>query len=152
MASLLITGDLGLWNESGPCDSLIIENNTFQDCVYGGNGAQAVIQIGPEYESPDYIKEKYSRNIVIRNNVIKTFDASILWALSVDGLTFEGNQITQTQTYQPIFPDIPNLRIENCNQISIMGNTYRSLDGDTGTIKIDYKSTNIQITENKGFN
>lgn len=152
MASLLITGDLGLWNESGPCDSLIIENNTFRDCVYGGNGAQAVIQIGPEYESPDYIKEKYSRNIVIRNNVINTFDASILWALSVDGLTFEGNQITQTQTYQPIFPDIPNLRIENCNQISIMGNTYRSLDGDTGTIKIDYKSTNIQITENKGFN
>ncbi len=152
MASLLITGDLGLWNESGPCDSLIIENNTFQDCVYGGNGAQSVIQIGPEYDSPDFIQEKYSSNIIIRNNVINTFDASILKAVSVDGLIFEGNQITQTQTYPPIFPDIPNLRVENCNQISIKGNTYKSLKGDSGTITIDSKSTNIQITENQGFN
>jgi hypothetical protein len=152
MASLLITGDLGLWNESGPCDSLIIENNTFQDCVYGGNGAQSVIQIGPEYESPGYMQEKYSSNIVIRNNVINTFDASILSAISVNGLTFKGNQITQTQTYQPIFPDVPKIRIQNCNQISIKGNTYRSLDGDTGTIEIDSKSTDIQITENQGFN
>lgn len=152
MASLLITGDLGLWNESGPCDSLIIENNTFQDCVYGGNGAQSVIQISPEYDSTDLMKGKYSKNIVIRNNVIKTFDASILKAISVDGLIFEGNQITQTQTYEPIFPDVPNLRIENCNQISIKRNTYSSLDGDAGTIKIDSKSSNINIKENQGFN
>ena len=152
MASLLIPGDLGLWNESGSCDSLIIENNTFENCVYGGNGAQSVIQITPEYDSPDLIQEKYSRNITIRHNIINTFDASVLWAISVDGLTFEGNRITQTQAYQPLFPDVPNLRIENCNQISIMGNSYSSLDGDAGTIKIDSKSTNMQIKENKGFN
>jgi len=151
MASLLIPGDLGLWNESGPCDSLIIENNTFENCVYGGNGAQSVIQITPEYESPDYIKEKYSKNILIRNNVINTFDASILWAVSVDGLIFEGNKIIQTQTYQPLFPDVPNLRIENTNKIIIRGNSYRSVDGDNGTIQIDSKSTNIQIKENQGL-
>jgi hypothetical protein len=98
------------------------------------------------------MQEKYSSNIVIRNNVINTFDASILSAISVNGLTFKGNQITQTQTYQPIFPDVPKIRIQNCNQISIKGNTYRSLDGDTGTIEIDSKSTDIQIAENQGFN
>ncbi len=151
MASLLIPGDLGLWNESGPCDSLIIENNTFENCVYGGNGAQSVIQITPEYDSPDFIHGKYSRNIIIRNNTINTFDASILWAISVDGLTFEENQITQTQTYQPLFPDVPNLRIENCNQTIIKGNTYHSLNGNDGSIKIDTKSTNIQIKENIGL-
>lgn len=151
MASLLIPGDLGLWNESGPSDSLIIENNTFENCVYGGNGAQSVIQITPEYDSSDLIQEKYSRNITIRNNTINTFDASVLWAISVDGLSFEGNQITQTQAYQPLFPDVPNLRIENCNQILIKGNSYRSLDANNATIKIDSKSTNIQIKENKGL-
>lgn len=151
MASLLIPGDLGLWNESGPSDSLIIENNTFENCVYGGNGAQSVIQITPEYDAHDLIQGKYSRNIIIRDNTINTFDASILWAISVDGLKFEGNQITQTQTYRPLFPDIPNLRIENCTKIIIKGNSYTSLDGDNGTIKMDSKSTNIQIKENKGF-
>lgn len=152
MASLLISGDLGLWNESGPCDSLIIENNKFQDCVYGGNGAQSVIMIVPEYDKELDIQGKYSKNIIIRNNTINTFDASILWAVSVDGLIFESNQITQTQTYPPIFPDMPNLRIQNCNQISITRNTYKSLNGDSGTIDLDSKSTNIQIKENQGFN
>jgi len=151
MASLLIPGDLRLWNESGPCDSLIIENNTFENCVYGGNGAQSVIQITPEYDSSEFIQEKYSRNIIIRNNTINTFDASILWAISVDGLLFEGNQITQTKTYKPIFPDVPNIRIENCNQVSIEGNTYNSEEGITGTIKIDSKSTKIKIKDNKGL-
>ncbi|MBV5313496.1 MAG: hypothetical protein JZU47_09380 [Prolixibacteraceae bacterium] len=152
MASLLIAGDLGLWNESGPCDSLIIENNTFENCAYGGNGAQSIIMIDPEYDKDLDIQEKYSRNILIRNNKINTFDASILRAISVDGLTFEANQITQTQTYQPIFPDAPNLKIENCNQVSIKGNTYLSLDGDSGTIKTDSNSTNMKINSNEGFN
>jgi len=149
MASLLVAGDLGLWNESGPCDSLIIENNTFENCAYGGNGAQSIIMIEPEYDKDIDIQGKYSRNIIIRNNTINTFDASILRAVSVDGLTFEANRITQTQTYPPIFPEVPNFRIENCNLISIMGNSYKSLDGDTATIKIDSKSTNIQISKNQ---
>ncbi len=149
MCALLITGDLGLWNESGPCNNLLIENNIFQDCVYGGNGAQALIQIGPAYESPDHIVGKYSRNITIRNNTINTFDASILWAISVDGLSFEGNQITQTATYPPIFPEVPNLRIENCNRISIKGNSYQALNSKTGSIKIDSKSTDIHLSENR---
>jgi polygalacturonase len=149
MASLLVAGDLGLWNESGPSDSLIIENNTFENCAYGGNGAQSIVMIDPEYDNGLDIQGKYSRNIIIRNNTIITFDASILKAVSVDGLTFEDNRITQTLTYPPIFPEVPNLRIENCNLISIKGNIYKSLDGDTGTIKIDSKSTNIQISKNQ---
>jgi len=152
MASLLIAGDLGLWNESGPCDSLIIENNTFENCAYGGNGAQSIIMIDPQYDKDLDIHGKYNRNIIISNNTINTFDASILRAVSVDGLIIEENKITRTQTYPPIFPEVPNLRIENCTQVSIKGNTYLSLDGDSGTIKIDSKSTNIQIKENKGFN
>jgi len=152
MCSLLITGDLDLWNESGPCKNLLIENNTFNDCVYGGNGAQALIQITPHYESPDFVKDKYSSNISIRNNTINTFDSSILWAISVDGIKFEGNHITQTQTYRPIFPDVPNIRIENCNQVSIKGNTYQSVEGNAGTIRIDSKSTDIQVLENQNIN
>ena len=150
MSSLLVPGDLGLWNESGPCDSLIIENNIFEDCVYGG-GKQSVISIEPQYALPEYIQGKYSRNIIIKNNSFKTFDSSLLLAISVDGLVFENNKIEQTDTYIPIFPDSPNIEIINCNNVSIGNNTYKSLTGIEGTLKFDSTTTNINLTSNETF-
>ena len=146
MASLRMTGDLGLWNESGPCGNLIIENNTFENCVYGGNGAQSIIMIDPQYVNNN-IKSKYSKNITIKNNVIKTFDASILFAMSVDGLIFEDNRIEQTNAFKPIFPDTPNLKIINSDNVSIQRNTYSSISGEKGTLFIDDKSKQINIDE-----
>ncbi len=150
MASLRITGDLGLWNESGPCDSLIIENNLFEDCVYGGT-RQSVIMIDPQYASNEDIQGKYSRNIIIRNNSFKTFDSGLLLAISVDGLVFKNNKIEQTTTYLPVFPDNPNLNIINCNKVEIGGNTYNSLSGEKGTLSIDPTSTNINIDFKDAF-
>lgn len=151
MASLRITGDLGLWNESGPCDSLIIENNTFEDCVYGGGGAQSVIMIDPQYDKDSDISGRYSRNIIIRNNEIKTFDSSILLAISVEGLIFEGNNIAQTDTYAPLFPNSPNLKIVNSDQVYIGNNTYNSLLGSKGTLSIDEKTTKLNLDNNDAF-
>ncbi|UXX80073.1 right-handed parallel beta-helix repeat-containing protein [Reichenbachiella carrageenanivorans] len=135
MAAFRITGDLGLWNESGPCDSLIIENNKIENCVYSGI-PQSVFQIDPQYESKKYIEGAYSRNIFIRNNEIRTFDASILKAMSVDGLYFQGNDIIQTDTYLPLFPNKPNLEIINCKNVKTDGNTYRLLSGDKGELSV----------------
>ncbi|TLX75616.1 hypothetical protein E9993_08640 [Labilibacter sediminis] len=151
MCAFRITGDLGLWNESGPCDSLIIENNIIGDCVYGGAGRKAAIQIDPQYASKKHMKGKFSRNIIIRNNTINTFDAPILWAMSVDGLVFEGNKIKQTDTYQPFNPNISNLRIENCDRVSVKDNTYKSLSGSNGTISVDEKSSQVSISEKSVF-
>ena len=78
MAAFRITGDLNLWNESGPNADLLIENNVIENSVYGGAGVQAVFLIDPEYPDKKNIEGKYSKNITIRNNVIKTFDSSIL--------------------------------------------------------------------------
>jgi hypothetical protein len=150
MASFRLTGDLGLWNESGPNDGLLIENNIIENAVYGGNGPQAIFLIDPQYVSKDF-EGIYSRNIIIRNNVIKTFDRSIMKAMSVNGLVFENNEIIQTDTYQPIFPKLENIQIINCDNVDISGNTYKSLDGKRGTITIDDKSTNIDISKKDGF-
>lgn len=151
MAGLRITGDLGLWNESGPCDSLIIENNTFDNCAYGGNGVQSAIMIDPQYDNDKDIQGKYSRNIIIRNNQFKTFDSSILLAYSVEGLVFEGNDVEQTDTYAPLFPNTPNLKIVNCDQVQIGNNTYKSLSGSKGTLSIDKKTTTINLNNNDAF-
>lgn len=129
MAGMLMTGDLNLWNESGPCDSLIIENNRFVNNLHGGY-KQAVIMIGPEQDLSDYREDSYySRDVIIRNNTIEAFDASILRAKSVDGLIFEGNEVIQTAAYQPLFPNEPNLNIDNCKGVRIENNTFQLLSG-----------------------
>jgi len=151
MAGLRITGDLGLWNESGPCDSLIIENNTFENCAYGGNKVQSVIIIDPQYDNDKDIQGKFSRNITIRNNVIKTFDSSILTAISVDGLIFQGNKIEQTKKYKALFPNTPNVKIINCNRVIIGDNSYKSLSEKKGTLSLDEKTTNVNLNNNNSF-
>ncbi|UAM98313.1 right-handed parallel beta-helix repeat-containing protein [Polaribacter litorisediminis] len=151
MASFRLTGDLGLWNESGPNDGLLIENNVIENAVYGGNGPQSIFLIDPQYVDKKNFKGMYSRDITIRNNTIKTFDNSILVAMSVNGLIFENNTIIQTDTYKPIFPNVDNIQIINCNDVHIQGNTYKRLDSKKGTLSIDKKSTNIQIDRKDSF-
>ena len=74
-------------------------------------------------------------------------------AISVDGLVFENNQIIQTDTYKPIFPNAKNIQITNCNNVTIKGNKFKGLDGKTkeGTITIDEKSTNVNIGKGDVF-
>jgi hypothetical protein len=152
MSGILVSGDLALWNESGPSDSLFIENNTFENCAFGGNRGQSIISIDPEYGNNADIRETYSSNILIRNNQIKTFDSPILVASSVDGIVFERNVIEQTDRYLHLFPNEPNLKIVNCKRVVISGNSYRSLSGKTGTLSIDKNTTNITVENNQSFN
>jgi hypothetical protein len=151
MTSLRITGDLGLWNESGPCDSLIIEGNTFGDCVYGG-GKAAVIKIDPQYASKDHIQGKYSKGIIIKDNHFKTFDSSILDAISVDGLVFTGNKIEPSNSYKPLYPELPTLNIVNCNNVFIGGNTFKTRNGLKAKLEVDNKTTNLTLEEKSLFN
>jgi hypothetical protein len=152
MAGIYVSGDLALWNESGPTDSLYIENNTFENCGYGGNRVHAIVTIEPDYVDKNNFSGTYSRNIFIRNNTIKTFDAPILLATSVDGLIFEGNTVEQTNAYAPLYPNIANVKIVNSNKVVIGNNTYKSLTGGKeGTLAIDAKSTNIDLKNNISF-
>jgi hypothetical protein len=148
MAGIYVSGDLALWNESGPTDSLIIENNTFENCAYGGNKVHAIVTIEPDYVDKNNFSGTYSKNIFIRNNTIKTFDAPILLATSVDGIVFEGNKIEQTNAYEPIFPNIPNVKIVNSTRIIIDNNSYKSLTGKEGTISIDERTSNVSMKNN----
>jgi hypothetical protein len=151
MATFRLTGDLGLWNESGPNNDLLIENNTIENSVYGGNGALAIFLIDPQYVDKKNFEGKYSKKITIRNNTVKTFDSSILVAMSVDGLKFENNTIIQTNKYTPIFPKTDNIKIINCNNVLVEGNTYKTLNGKSGSLTVDKKSTNVNISKKDAF-
>ncbi|MEQ8548703.1 MAG: right-handed parallel beta-helix repeat-containing protein [Cyclobacteriaceae bacterium] len=145
MAGILMTGDLNLWNESGPNRDLIIEENRFVNNAHGGN-KQAVLQISPEQDLKGSQGETYySSNIIIRNNIIETFDSPILMAKSVDGLVFQGNQIIQTDTYKPLFHGEPNLKIENSRGVLLEENTFKLLSGEyvQFTIDLDDQTTTL---------
>ncbi|MCC4211995.1 right-handed parallel beta-helix repeat-containing protein [Leeuwenhoekiella parthenopeia] len=141
MAGMRISGDLKLWNESGPIDGLIIEKNTFINNLYGGN-KQAVILIDPEIEQSEFIPNQfYHRNIIIKNNEFYSFDSPILKAISIDGLIFKSNKIIQSDYYKPIFPDEPNLTIIHCKNVDLKDNTYISLTGEQKDLTV-YKNQN----------
>ena len=152
MSALRITGDLNLWNESGPCENLLIENNIFVDCLYGGDKGHYLIMIDPQYTNDDYMVSKYSKNIRIRNNTFKTFDPKIMHAVSVDGLTFENNKIFQTNTYPAFSKENETLKIENSNNVSIKNNFFKALKGGKGSVLVDQKSTDIYLSKDSVFN
>lgn len=152
MSSLRITGDLNLWNESGPCENLLIENNTFGECLYANDNGNYVIMIDPEYSNKKNITTKFSKNITIRNNSFKSFKTNILYSLSVDGLVFENNNIIQTFEKYPAFVSKhATLMIENSNNVLIKNNTFKSAENEKASIKIDDKSTNFKQLKNSGF-
>ncbi|WP_027138666.1 right-handed parallel beta-helix repeat-containing protein [Gaetbulibacter saemankumensis] len=137
MAAMRMSGDLKLWNESGPCDSLIIENNQFVNNLHGGN-KQAIILIDPEQHlNKSQVEGYYHKDIIISNNDFYTFDSPILKAESVDGLIFKSNRVIQTDAYSPIFPDEPNIKINHCKNVTLKDNTYKLLTGEYLNLSVE---------------
>lgn len=122
MTSILLEGDLNHWYESGAVNDVVIRNNTFYDCVYGG-GKGSVIWIHPRMKTTDK-DHPYEKNIVIESNEFRTFDNSILSALSVDGLIFRNNKIVETNTYPKLFPELPAIEVRDGLNTIIQNNSF----------------------------
>lgn len=123
MTSILFEGDLDHWHESGAVSDVVIRNNTFLDCCYGGNKA-SVIWINPHVEElPEGVF--YERSIVIEGNRFRSFDRSVLNARSVDGLVFRNNVIEPSGTYPQLFPEMPEIRTEHVSGFVCTGNVHK---------------------------
>ena len=59
----------------------------------------AIISIYPEIPDLEGQQQYFHSGIVIEENEFETFDQPILYAKSVDGLTFQRNEIRQNQDY-----------------------------------------------------
>lgn len=138
MTSILFEGDLNYWYESGSVNDVIVRNNKFFDCVYGG-GKGAVIWINPRMQETDPMNP-YEKNILIENNTFQTFDNKILDAKSVENLVFRNNTIVESGTYPKLYPNDPTIELVDCLNSSISGNTYKG--SVKGRIVIDSNSLN----------
>jgi len=148
MAGVRICGDANYWFESGPVSGVTISNNTFEELGIGGHNPQAILQIDPVIKK-DFRKEGYyHKNIVFENNLIKTFDPHIIYALSVDGLIIRNNKIVQTKAYAQIFSDLCQIDIQNCINVQIIDNEYI---GDNKALISIKDVRNLTMDNQRGF-
>ncbi|QQL44278.1 NPCBM/NEW2 domain-containing protein [Sulfuriroseicoccus oceanibius] len=99
-SAILLAGDANGWYESGACYDVVIRNNTFKNNLTSRfQFTEAIISIFPEVPDLKGQKEFYHRNVRIEDNVFETFDVPLVFAISTDGLTFTGNQVSYNNDY-----------------------------------------------------
>ena len=87
----------------------------------------------------------------IVDNTFHLFDYPILFARSVDGLTFSDNTLIRDTTYQPYHYRKEGITLEACKSVVISNN---KIEGDVlgRTVKFDrMKSSDIKISKNPFF-
>jgi len=127
-SALLVAGDANGWFESGAVGEFgptIIRNNTFEDCLTNVfQFCRAIISIDPVIKK--FVPGKsYHRNIIIENNHFKTFDAPLIAASGVDGLTIKGNTFERTHTFEPAHKNKPAFLFDHCYHITLENNTVK---------------------------
>jgi polygalacturonase len=127
-SAILIAGDANQWYESGGVRDVLIRNNLFTDeCLTSMyQFCEGVISIFPEIPEMDPTKPCFHRNIRIENNRFNLFDYPVLYARSVDNLSFTGNTLTHSTRYEPWHPRKISVSLEACKNVIINNNTIDS--------------------------
>lgn len=145
-AAILIAGDANQWYESGAVKDVLIKGNEFRYICMSSmyQFCQAVITVEPEIPELDP-QRPFHRNIRIENNSFDTFDAPIVYAKSVNGLTFTSNKITRSYKLKPFHARKDAFTLEGCKNVTIDNNEV-SEDVVSHSIvidKMDKKELNI---------
>lgn len=149
MSSIMLRGETFFWYESGNVEDVVIRNNRFVYCAYGG-AEHAIIKVSPRLGKTFDDSVLYDRNIVFENNTIKTFGNRIIWADRVDGLIIRNNTIEQTFGEKPQYPNAYMFDLINCSNVEIINNTYEG--NSENVLKADEVSEQTLIfKKNKGL-
>lgn len=126
--AILLCGDCNGWYETGACREVIIRNNRFKNSLTSQfQFTNAVISIYPEIpnlkDQKKYFHGGDGKGVIIENNVFEVFDAPLVYAKSIDGLSFRKNKIIRNSDYAPFhwnkmpffFERATNIVVENNN-------------------------------------
>jgi hypothetical protein len=124
-SAILIAGDANYWYESGAVTNVTIRDNEFRwPCNSSPyQFCNAIISIYPEIPEPDSTRP-FHKNIRIENNSFNPSDYPVLYALSVDGLTFKNNTITRSYAFEPWHPEKNTFVFNACKNVEISGNIF----------------------------
>jgi len=124
-SAILIAGDANGWYESGAVTDVLIRNNTFNDpCLTSMyQFCEGIISIYPEIPKID-VNKPFHRNIRIVNNVFHPFDFPVLYAKSVDGLSFVGNKLIRSNRFEPFHYRKATFTFESCLNVEVANNLF----------------------------
>ncbi len=98
--AILLCGDCNGWFETGACRNVKIRNNKFINSLTSMfQFTNAIISIYPEIPNLKDQEKYFHSGILIEDNIFETFDVPIVYAKSVNGLTFRNNTIIQNNDY-----------------------------------------------------
>lgn len=130
--AILLCGDSNGWYETGSCRDITIRNNKFINALTSMyQFTSAVISIYPEIPDLTNQKQYFHSGIRIENNEFDTFDQPILYAKSVQGITFKQNKIKTNHQYPAFHANKKRIRFE------------RVTDADVSDNKVDGKKVDL---------
>ena len=99
-SAILLCGDCNGWFETGACTDVTIRKNSFINALTNlFQFTNAVISIYPEIPDLEGQTKYFHSNVTITDNLFNTFDAPLLYAKSVKGLTFMGNTVIRNNDF-----------------------------------------------------
>jgi hypothetical protein len=157
-AAILIAGDANFWFESGAVKDVLITKNRFNaPCLTSMyQFCEGIICIYPEIPRIDKNAPAFHRNIRIIDNAFQVFDYPVLYALSVDGITFADNRLVRSYDFEPFHGRKDGLTFKACKHIRVSGNkiegdvpgkTIRLIDTDPKECKSDKKNFVVLISD-----
>jgi len=120
---ILIAGDANYWYESGAVGDVTIRGNVLGEACLSSpyQFGEGIISIDPEIPKPDPAFP-FHRNIRIENNEFHPSDYPVLYAKSVDGLTFSGNRLIRSRHFEPVHARKTTLTFEACRRVRVERN------------------------------
>ncbi|MDR1330956.1 MAG: endo-alpha-N-acetylgalactosaminidase family protein [Tannerella sp.] len=149
---VLIAGDANYWYETGAVKEVLIRRNTFRaPCLTSMyQFCEAVISICPEIPEVNP-SLPYHRNITVTDNEFHLFDYPLLYALSVENISFTNNRLIRDHSYTPWHPRKDGLTFEACRKITVRNNI---LEGDIPGTRIALPKTpahELTLDKHSGF-
>ena len=118
-AAILLEGDGRFWYEQAGVRDLVIRRNRFEDCNFGVWG-KATIEVGAGIEKACRAQSRYNHNILIEDNVFRTFGHGPLVSMySVAGLTIRNNRIENSIAYPARQGNAKRFEITESDRVSI---------------------------------
>ncbi len=123
-SAILIAGDANAWYESGAVRDVTIRGNVFGEACLSspyqfGEGDHQHLPGDPRARIP---RIPFHRNIRIEDNEFHPSDYPVLYAKSVDGLTFSGNRLIRSRLFEPVHRRKATLTFEACRRVRVERN------------------------------
>lgn len=139
MEAILIPVESSHWYESGNGIDIVIKNNHFKDSNFSGF-ERGVIR----FRTDDDLNNTAFSNISIVGNQFDQFDNMILEASNIDGLVFKSNTITNSGTFESLYPNNPVITFKYCKNVELGDNIYKGratnmVEMLDGTSEIEFK-------------